>query len=224
MEKRKDAEQNAVLWDMDGVLVDTGEFHYLTWKETLELNGIPFSRRDFQHTFGMNNEQVLTLVLGHKPDPGRLKEMSDLKEENFRKMVRDQSELNPAVLELLDQVQEAGIKQAIASSAPAENIEAVIDKLHIRDFFRAIVSGDSLPSKPDPTVFRHAARALGVLPENCIVVEDAIAGIGAAKRANMKCIAVAATHPIADLEDADLAVPSLDELTMADLIQMFDNN
>ena len=223
MGKSKVTKQNAVLWDMDGVLVDTGEFHYLTWKETLELNGIPFSRQEFQHTFGMNNEQVLTFVLGHKPDPGRLKEMSDLKEENFRKMVRDQSELNPAVLELLDQVQEAGIKQAIASSAPSENIDTVVDKLHIRDFFQAMVSGNSLPSKPDPVVFLLAAQELGVAPENCIVVEDAIAGIGAAKRANMKCIAVAATHPIEDLEEADLAVPSLDKLTIADIIQLFNN-
>jgi len=213
----------AVLWDMDGVLVDTGEFHYLTWKEMLELNGIPFSRQDFQHTFGMNNGQVVTCVLGHPPDPELLKEISDRKEENFREMVREQAEINPGVRALLEQLHDAGIKQAIASSAPQENIDQVVDKLKIRGFFSAMVSGDCLPSKPDPTVFRLAAQELGVSPGNCIVVEDAKAGVDAARRAGMKCIAVAATHPVDELDQADLAVQNLETLSIDDFHQLFYN-
>ncbi len=223
MTQRSDEKQYAVLWDMDGVLVDTGEFHYLTWKEMLDLNDIPFNRQAFQHTFGMNNKQVVTYLLGQPPDPKLLKEMSCSKEENFRKMVREQSEINPGVQLLLDQFLEAGIRQAIASSAPQENINAVVDKLAIRRYFQAMVSGDRLPSKPDPTVFRLAAQELGVAPANCIVVEDAKTGIAAAKRAGMKCIAVAATHPIDELGEADMAVQNLEGMSISDFQRLFIN-
>jgi beta-phosphoglucomutase family hydrolase len=213
----------AVLWDMDGVLVDTGEFHYLTWKEMLELNGISFTRQDFQHTFGMNNGQVVTYVLGQSPDPELLKRMSDRKEENFREMVREQAQINTGVRRLLEQLQAAGVKQAIASSAPQENIDVVVDKFGIREFFGAMVSGDRLPSKPDPTVFRLAAQALGVSPGNCIVVEDAKAGVAAARWAGMKCIAVAATHPVDELDQADLVVQDLEDVSIDDFHRLFQN-
>jgi beta-phosphoglucomutase family hydrolase len=213
----------AVLWDMDGVLVDTGEFHYLTWKEMLELNGIPFTRQDFQHTFGMNNGQVVAYVLGQSPDPELLRQMSDRKEENFREMVREQAQINTGVRRLLEQLQAAGVKQAIASSAPQENIDVVVDKFGIKGFFNAMVSGDRLPSKPDPTVFRLAAQELGVSPGNCIVVEDAKAGIAAARRAGMKCIAVAATHPLDELDQAGLVVQDLEGVSIDDFHRLFQN-
>ena len=88
----------------------------------------------------------------------------------------------------------------------------------------AIVSGDRLPSKPNPAVFLLAAQELGVQFGNCIVVEDAIAGIGAARQGGMKCIAVATTHPISDLVEADLAVQSPSELTIGNFYQLFENS
>ena len=210
----------AVLWDMDGVLVDTAELHYQTWKQTLTGYGIPFSRQIFNEFFGMNNEQTLTGILGHPPEPSFLQEISDHKEDTFRKSIHGQVELYPGVRKLLQELQRAGARQAIASSAPQENIDALVYELNMASFFQAIVSGCELKSKPDPATFLLAAERLGVKPQRCVVIEDALHGIEAARRAGMKCIAVATTHPIDLLSQADLVVGSINELSTARILDL----
>ncbi len=210
----------AVLWDMDGVLVDTAELHYQTWKQTLAGYGIPFSRQLFNEFFGMNNEQTLTGILGRPPEPSFLQESSDHKEDIFRKSIHGQVELYPGVRKLLQELQRAGVRQAIASSAPQENIDALVNELNMASFFQAIVSGCELKSKPDPVTFLHAAERLGVNPQRCVVIEDALHGIEAARRAGMKCIAVATTNPVDLLSPADLVVESINELSAARILDL----
>ncbi len=103
-------------------------------------------------------------------------------------------------------------RQAIASSAPSANIDLLVDELGIRNRFDAIVLGKELPGKPDPAVFLEAARRIGILPEKCIVIEDSVAGVEAAKRGGMKCIAVTTTTPTIGLSSADIVVDRLDSL------------
>ena len=208
----------AVLWDMDGVLVDSAELHYQTWKQTLAGYGIPFSRQLFNEFFGMNNEQTLTRVLGRAPEPSFLQESSDHKEDIFRKSIHGQVELCPGVRKLLQELQRVGVKQAVASSAPQENIDALVNEFNMASFFQAIVSGCELKSKPDPVTFLHAAERLGVNPQRCVVIEDALHGIEAARRAGMKCIAVATTHPVDLLSPADLVVDRINELSAARIL------
>ncbi|MFN2159392.1 MAG: HAD family hydrolase [Anaerolineales bacterium] len=210
----------AVLWDMDGVLVDTAELHYLTWKSTLVNHNIPISRVDFNNTFGMNNGQVLTCLLGQAPSPTLLDEINLSKEELFRALLRESAELYPGVIELLSGLHQARYKQAIASSAPQENIEIVLEKFNLVPYFDATVSGHSLPSKPDPGVFLLASQRLQIPAGNCIVIEDSFAGIQAANQAGMRCVAVATTHPLDALGDADIAVNDLEELGVADIQRM----
>ena len=210
----------AVLWDMDGVLVDTAELHYQTWKATLAGYGIPFSRQLFNEFFGMNNEQTLTGILGRAPEPSFLQEVSDNKEDKFRKSIHTQVELYPGVRKLLQELQRAGVRQAIASSAPQENIDALVNELNMASFFQAIVSGCELKSKPDPATFLLAAERLGVNPQRCVVIEDALHGIEAARRAGMKCIAVATTNPVDLLSPADLVVERISELSAARILDL----
>ena len=210
----------AVLWDMDGVLVDTAELHYQTWKQTLADYGIPFSRQIFNEFFGMNNEQTLTGILGRSPEPSFLQESSDKKEDKFRKSIHGQVELYPGVRKLLKELQRAGVRQAIASSAPQENIDALVNELNMASFFQAIVSGHKLNSKPDPATFLLAAERLGVKPQRCVVIEDALHGIEAARRADMKCIAVATTNPVDLLSPVDLVVASINELSAARILDL----
>ncbi|MFC2052976.1 HAD family hydrolase [Chloroflexota bacterium] len=210
----------AVLWDMDGVLVDTAELHYQTWKQTLAGYGIPFSRQLFIEFFGMNNDQTLTRILGHPPEPSFLQESSDHKEDKFRKSIPGQIELYPGVRKLLQEIQRAGVRQAIASSAPQKNIDALVNELNLASFFQAIVSGHQLSSKPDPTTFLLAADSLGVKPQRCVVIEDALHGIEAARRAGMKCIAVATTNPVDLLSPADLVVKRINELSATQIIDL----
>jgi beta-phosphoglucomutase family hydrolase len=210
----------AVLWDMDGVLVDTAELHYQTWKQTLAVYDIPFSRQLFNEFFGMNNEQTLTGVLGRVPEPSFLQEISDQKEDIFRKSIHGQVELYPGVRKLLQELQRAGVRQAVASSAPQENIDALVNEFNIASFFQVIVSGCELKSKPDPATFLLAAERLGVNPQRCVVIEDALHGIEAARRAGMKCIAVATTHPVVLLSQADLVVNRINELNAARILDL----
>ena len=210
----------AVLWDMDGVLVDTGDFHYQSWKETFDAIEVPFSREDFRKTFGMNNTGILEWVFGRKPEAEEISRISDKKESLFRELVKGKAEPLPGVLTWLRQFQDWGVKQAITSSAPPENIEVLVAELKIGEFFDEIVSGFDLPGKPNPDVFLKAAKKLQVHPEKCIVVEDAIAGVEGANRAGMRCIAVATTNPVSALEKADFIFDNLGKMSGNDFLSL----
>jgi HAD superfamily hydrolase (TIGR01509 family) len=195
------------------VLIDTGEFHYRAWAATLAEFGIPYSRELFKATFGMNNAGTLTVLLDHAPAPELLAAVENQKESTFRASIHGQAAPLPGVVEWLGRFKARGFPQAVASSAPPENIDALIDELHLRPYFAALVSGASLPGKPDPAVFLEAARQLHVASAHCLVVEDSPAGVQAAKRAGMKCLAILTTNPAPVLSVADMIVERLDTLT-----------
>ena len=185
-----------VIWDLDGVLADTGEAHFQAWRMVLSERTIPFDRSTFDRLFGMNNRGTLTELLGRVPTEEELGEIADRKELLFRQLTGELVRPMPGARRLLDDLGGAGWSQAVASSAPQENIDLVVDAFNIRRYFTAILSGAGLTAgKPDPALFLQAARALGLPPERCVVVEDAPVGVEAARRAGMPCIAVATTRP-----------------------------
>jgi beta-phosphoglucomutase family hydrolase len=216
----KQYRNHAVLWDMDGVLVDTGDFHFQSWKEAFEGLDVSFDKEAFKKTFGMNNAGILEWVFGRKPSPEEVSRISDKKESLFRELVKGKAEPLPGVLTWLKQFQAWGIKQAITSSAPPENIEALVAELEIENYFDAIVSGFDMPGKPNPDVFLKAADTMQIRPENCIVVEDAISGVEGAKRAGMKCIAVTTTNHPSALEKADYIFENLGKMSQEKFLSL----
>jgi HAD superfamily hydrolase (TIGR01509 family) len=185
-----------VIWDLDGVLVDTTEAHFQAWAEALSAWDIPFDRSLFDRVFGMNNEDTLTLLLGRPPTQEEITGIAGPKEDIFRQHAGELVRPMSGAIRLLDELKKAGWAQGVASSAPQENIDLLMDTFNIRFYFAAILSGDGLPAgKPDPALFLQTARALRLPPERCVVVEDAPAGVEAARRAGMPCIAVATTRP-----------------------------
>lgn len=201
-----------VLWDMDGVLADTGEAHYQSWVRVLPDYGVSFSRDFFRDTFGMNNAGILSLLLGDQLTPDLQAEISDRKETRFRSLVRGSLRLLPGVLDWLQRLRDGGFRMGVASSAPPANIDAVIAELGLSPYFDVLVSGVDMPGKPDPMLFLEVARQIDLEPKRCIVVEDAIAGVESAKRAGMKCIAVTTTNRADALAAADIVVDRLDAL------------
>ena len=201
-----------VVWDLDGVLVDTGEFHYQSWVAVLPDYGIPYDRAAFQRTFGMNNVGTLRALAGDRLSAEVVAEISERKEQWFREAVHGRAQPLPGVLEWLQRLKERGYRQGIASSAPQANIDALVGELDITGYFDAIVAGAQLPPKPDPTVFLKVASLMNVPPGRCVVVEDARAGVEAARRAGMRCIAVTTTNPAEALRAADVVVDRLDQL------------
>jgi phosphoglycolate phosphatase-like HAD superfamily hydrolase len=141
---------SAILWDLDGVLIDTGRFHYQSWADTLLPAGHAFPPETFRATFGMNNQGVLSAVFGRAPTPAELSGLADRKEALFRDMIAGQAEALPGVEAWLRRLKAAGYRQAVASSAPAQNIDVMIDALHLRPYFD---SGGGATSG-------HAGRAL----------------------------------------------------------------
>jgi beta-phosphoglucomutase len=203
----------AVLWDLDGVLTDSGDAHYQAWVQIFKPLGIAFSREDFRLIFGMNNAATLSRYFDPLKDAHTIHEIDLRKEVLFRELAHGHLELFPGVLDWLTYFKSRGIPQAVASSAPSANVEVMIDELGIRGFFEALVSGAAIPGKPNPDVFLLAAHTVGVAPANCLVVEDAIAGVEAACRAGMKSVAVLTTSPAEALSKASLILNRLDELS-----------
>lgn len=202
-----------VIWDLDGVLVDTGEFHFRSWSKTLAPYQITFDHDLFSKTFGMNNAGVLTTLLGHSPDPQLLSAIGNEKERLFRELIHGSVQPMRGVRIWLDLFAAAFCHQAIGSSAPQANIDALVDEMGIRNYFKAIVSGANMPGKPDPAVFLEAARLMEIPAEKNLVIEDSVAGVAAARRAGMKCVAVLTSHPREALKDAHLVVECLDKLS-----------
>lgn len=205
---------NAVLWDMDGVIVDTFDGHYRAWKHTFDTLGHPFTLADFTRTFGMNNRLIVHTILGYDLPEEDFQRVSDSKEEYFREGIRGNAQLLPGVADWLRRFGELGLRQAVASSAPQANVDALLDELGIRGNFWAEVAGANMRGKPDPSIFLLAAQKLGVESKSCLVIEDAIAGVEAAQRAGMRCVAVQTTNPPEKLNGADLVVKDLSFLTM----------
>lgn len=201
-----------VLWDMDGVLVDTTDLHYETWAEALAPYDIDFSRATFAATFGMNNDLTLDYLFGGTLPPAEATAVGERKEVLFRQLAPARVELLPGVRGWLERLHADGIPQAVASSAPPANIDALVDALAIRPTFDALVSGTGMPGKPAPDVFLTAAKRIGLPPDRCIVVEDSVHGVEAARAAGMACLAVTNTASADALAGASRVVASLADL------------
>jgi HAD superfamily hydrolase (TIGR01509 family) len=202
----------AVLWDMDGTLVDSEEYHWRSWRDTMAAEGLPITREQFLESFGQRNDAILPRWLGPSASPASIQRIGDAKELLYRQLVREGGlQPLPGAAEWVRRLHQEGWRQAIASSAPRANVEVVLEVIGLAACFQAIVAAEDVTAgKPDPQVFLNAAARLGIAPSFCIVVEDAAAGIEAARRAGMLSIGVKRHGPPLA---AGLAVKSLADLT-----------
>ena len=198
----------AVLWDLDGTLIDSEGYHWSSWLEALSHEGLRLTREQFRTTFGQRNDRILRGWLGPDAPDEQIRRIGDAKEAAYRRLMREGGLAGiPGASEWIDRLASRGWRQAIASSAPRLNVEAVLDVLGWHGRFDAIVTAEDVSrGKPDPEVFLVAAKRLHTEPFACIVVEDAAAGIQAAHAAGMRAIGIGLAPAIAD---ADLLTPSL---------------
>lgn len=208
----------AVLWDLDGVLVDTSRYHLAAWRRLMADFGRKLSDAQFRSTFGMRNREILHQLLPEVP-ASEAEALSDRKEEYFRKLLPRRIRPMPGARRLIARLKSAGIPQAIASSTPRANLETILPRAGLAiDVY--VAAEDVARGKPSPDVFLKAAERLDVPPERCVVFEDSVAGVEAAHRAGMACVAVTTTWPREKLSDADLVVDSLEEVSVEKVRQL----
>ena len=201
---------SAVLWDLDGTLADSEEYHWLSWRDAMRAEGVELTYDRFLASFGQRNDRILGAWLGEAADATRIRRIGDWKEAEYRRLAEARG-LTPlaGAREWVERLRRDGWKQAIASSAPRLNVETMLHVLKFDGLIDAMVSADEVKKgKPDPDVFLAAAAAVSVPPSRCVVVEDAPAGVEAGRRAGMKTVGVNAKSPLA----ADVYVTSLADL------------
>ncbi|PSR54319.1 beta-phosphoglucomutase [Adhaeribacter arboris] len=208
----------ACIFDLDGVIVDTALYHYQAWKRLANELGFDFTEHQNEQLKGVSRVRSLELILGWGGVTKTQTEQTELatrKNQWYVEMINrmQPSEILPGAKEFLQAAKAAGLKTALGSAS--KNSSTILERVGLLPFFDAIVDGNHVAaSKPDPEVFLKGAEALGTDPSECVVFEDAIAGIQAAKAGNMKVVGIGSPEI---LTGADLVVPGLHEMTIARL-------
>lgn len=208
----------AIIFDLDGVLTDTSEYHYESWKRLADEEGIPFTHLDNdEHLRGVSRkESLMYLLKGRKVSDAQFQEMMDRKNRYYNDMIKTMTpnDLVAGGRVLLQEIREAGIKIAIASGS--KNCRVVVELLAIRDLLDGIADGYSVAnSKPAPDIFIYAAGMVNIPTPECLVVEDADAGVESAKTGGMRALGIG---PIERFQRADKVLPSLANKHLQDLL------
>lgn len=208
-----------VIFDMDGTLIESTQADYLAWQKTFADFGRALSFADYQPLLGIKSADVIKRVLG-VVDEDEVKECLATKLKYFREIVSvTPIQPVPGAEKLLQQVKEMPVKMALATSSRSEKMKLVMTSLNFINYFDELVTGEEVVrSKPAPDIFILAAKKLGLDVSECVVIEDAVNGVKAAKAANMKCIAITTTHKEADLFEADAVIDSFDEIDFTALL------
>jgi beta-phosphoglucomutase family hydrolase len=204
-----------VIFDWDGVVIDSSAEHERSWEILSEEISRPLPEGHFKRGFGKKNEVIIPEILGWAKDPAEISKLAERKETIYRELVRDRGvQILPGARELLVALRSEKIPRAIGSSTPRQNLEAIFSATGLGEFFDAVACGDDVANgKPAPDVFLLAAQMLALAPADCLVIEDAHAGIEAAHRAGIPVLAVATTNSLSELGAATGALESLAGVT-----------
>ena len=205
-----------ILFDMDGVLVDSIPHHIHSWNHVFREYGLSdFDREIYFSALGRTNAEMLNVFCSERGitlDDVQKEEILLQKEEIFRESISSCGTTTPGVRTWLEFCHDQGCLCAVASSSTMANITHVLSSLALDDYFSVLISGRHLPkTKPDPQIFLSAGAALGIAADSCLVIEDAPAGVAAAKSAHMACIAITTSYSRQLLKDADLILETLSE-------------
>src|SRR5689334_1750473 len=212
-------EMRAAIFDLDGVIVDTAKYHYLAWKRLANDLGFDFTESDNERLKGVSRMRSLEILLeigGLTPDDAARQAMAEQKNAWYVEYIgkMQATEILPGVVDYIGFIQQKGVKTALASAS--KNAPLILERLRIAPLFDVVVDSAEVENpKPDPEIFRRAAESLGIRPENCVVFEDAEAGIQAAKRAGMGSVGVGKPEA---LKEADMVIAGFQQLLAVNLI------
>jgi beta-phosphoglucomutase family hydrolase len=215
----------AVIFDMDGVIVDSNEFHKKGWNTFLKKHNLKLDENEWANKlFGRTGAETLPHLFKRILTEDEVADYCDEINANFRDVAKDDITPLPGLKAFLDKLTEAGIKFAMATSAPPKNVRFVLEKTGLQSYFKYIVDDTQIKrSKPDPEVFIKASEKLETPPERCVVFEDSLSGIQAANSAGTKIIGVTTTHPPEKLVNTVFTIPDFLSVKISDLQNIFAN-
>lgn len=204
----------ACLFDMDGVLVHTNPYHKKAFKRFLDEHDVDLTDDELRdHVYGRTNSEIFPYIFKDDYTPEKGKKWADEKESLFRDLYKEDAKPVPGLVDFLKKLKEAGVKSAVGTSAPVENLDFIMDTLDLRRFFDVFLhSGSITKSKPDPEIYLKAADQLNTEPDNCVVFEDSVAGVKAGLNAGMNVVAVATTHSDDELAGAHLVIDDFEDI------------
>jgi beta-phosphoglucomutase family hydrolase len=208
----------AVIFDMDGTVVDTTRIEYDAWKQMFDEQHVDFPYEEYIQVLGAKGSEIVKERMDIGDD--QVEELLHQKEEYFKQLVEENGlQLIPDVEKVLQEIRRLDLKMALATGSSQEKLDFILERLQIRHYFDAFVTADDVKNgKPDPEVFLKAAQKLEVPPHECIVMEDASNGVEAAKNANMTCIAITSTRGKESLQKADLVIKHYQELSLQEFL------
>ncbi|MBI2675191.1 MAG: HAD family phosphatase [Candidatus Aenigmarchaeota archaeon] len=214
----------AVIFDMDGVIIDSNPFHKKAWRLFFQRHGLSISENDFKrHVYGKINADIFSYFFRRRLTKTEVRRYNEEKESLYRKLIARHMAPARGLVRFLELLKKAAIPCAVATSAPPENVGFVMGKMNIRSYFRAIVDDSQISrGKPNPEIYLKAAKKLCFMPEACVVFEDSVAGIRAAKNAGMKVVAITTTHTKRELSEAHLVISDFTQIGMEVLRSLFE--
>lgn len=204
----------AIIFDMDGVIVDTEKYHEKAYQKVSRRLGFSLTDREVLHFKGVTAPEIFYCLFRKHKIKRDAEKYALLKDKVYRSYLKNLKAL-PGVINFINQLKKVKVKIAIASSGSRLNVNFILKKLRLRRKFNAVVNGDQVKKgKPNPEIFLKAARKMKVKPKECVVIEDSVSGIKAAKRAGMFCIGVTTTLNRKYLKETDLIVDSLSQIKL----------
>ncbi|MEZ0453337.1 HAD family hydrolase [Sphingobacterium thalpophilum] len=210
----------AAIFDMDGVISHTNPFHAEAFRAFFKNHNIEqATEEEFeQHMYGKHNSYIMQHFFKRPISPEELRTLEFEKEQLFRVIYKDHVAPIKGLIEFLGQLKDSGFKLAVATSAPKENMDLILDELNIRSLFSSTLSSEDVKlHKPHPEVYLKSAENLGIPIKQCIVFEDSFSGITAAQNAGMKVVAVLSTHKRDELPPSDIYIQNYTEITVANV-------
>ena len=210
----------AIIFDMDGVIVDNHAFHMKAWMQFFNDHGLPLSEQEYkQQINGRPLAEIIPQYFGKHFTPAMSRQLGEEKEAAYRELYKDHIVPTPGLVDFLEILEEKNIPKAIATSAPPANVDFTLQSTGLKRYF-SIITDDSMitQGKPNPEVYLTSADQLHTPPHRCIVFEDAILGVQAGKNAGMKVVGVATTHPREELENTDYIIDNFEGLSLEELL------
>ena len=207
------------LFDMDGVIVDSNPTHKIALRQFCRKHGHDLSEQQLRDKiYGRTNKDWIPAVFGNI-GPDKVKAYADEKEALFRELYKNDIKPLEGLLNFLDKLTNLGLARAIATSAPRENVDFVLEKTGTGKYFETVLDESFVSKgKPDPEIYIKTAKALGYRPEDCIVLEDSISGVRSGKAAGCKVLGILTTHTAEELAETDIVVQNFEELDPQSLI------